>query len=89
VDVISAGKSGDQYVKMSGTSMATPAVAGLVALILSKFPTLTTDQVRQVLTASAVDVDAAGYDLNTGWGRVDAVAALAKAEQLFGAPAQP
>jgi subtilisin family serine protease len=84
VDVISAGKSGDQYVKMSGTSMATPAVSGLVALLLSKYPNLTAEQVREVLDKSAVDIDAPGYDLNTGWGRVDAAAAIAKADELFG-----
>lgn len=84
VDVISAGKSGDQYVKMSGTSMATPAVSGMIALLLSKYPNLSAEQVREVLTTSAVDVDAPGYDLNTGYGRVDAVAILAKADELFG-----
>ena len=86
VDVISAGKTGDQYVKMSGTSMATPAVSGLIALLLGKFPNLTAEQVRTVLSQSAVDIDAPGYDLNTGYGRVDAVAALTKAQELFGTP---
>lgn len=83
-DIISAGKSGNEYVKMSGTSMATPAVSGLVALLLSKFPNLTTEQVREVLVKSAVDIDAPGYDVNAGHGRVDAVAMLAKAQELFG-----
>ncbi|MCB0878897.1 MAG: S8 family serine peptidase [Thermoleophilia bacterium] len=84
VDVISAGKSGDQYVKMSGTSMATPAVSGMVALLLSKYPNLTGEQVREVLTKSAVDIDEKGYDLNTGWGRVDAVRILETADEMFG-----
>lgn len=88
-DIISAGKSGDQYVKMSGTSMATPAVTGVIALLLSKFPNLTTEQVRVVLSSSAVDIDAPGYDLNAGHGRVDAVAALAKAQEMFGTPTPP
>jgi bacillopeptidase F len=83
-DIISAGKSGDQYVKMSGTSMATPAVSGMIALLLSKYPNLTGEQAREVLAQSAVDIDAPGYDLNTGHGRVDAVAILAKADELFG-----
>lgn len=85
VNVISAGKSGNEYVKMSGTSMAAPAVSGLVALLLSKHPGLTAEQVRQALTASAKDIDSAGYDDSSGYGRVDAVAALAKAQELFGA----
>ena len=83
-DIISAGKTGDQYVKMSGTSMATPAVSGVVALLLGKFPQLTAEQVREVLAKSAVDIDAPGYDLNTGHGRIDAVKALAVAQQLVG-----
>lgn len=86
VDVISASKNGNAYMKMSGTSMATPAVSGLVALLLSKFPNLTAEQVRVVLAKSAVDIDAPGWDTNTGAGRVDAVAALAKAQELFGTP---
>ncbi|MBC7461094.1 MAG: S8 family serine peptidase, partial [Thermoleophilia bacterium] len=70
---------------MSGTSMATPAVAGLIAVVLSKYPNLSTEQIRTVLTQSAVDVDAPGFDVNTGWGRVSAPAAVAKADELFGA----
>lgn len=85
-DIISAGKTGDQYVKMSGTSMATPAVSGVIALLLSKFPNLSAEQVRVVLAKSAVDIDTPGYDVNAGHGRVDAVAALAKAQELFGTP---
>jgi subtilisin family serine protease len=86
VDVISASKNGNAYMKMSGTSMATPAVSGVVAIILSKFPNLTAEQVRTVLDQSAVDIDAPGVDPNSGYGRVNPVAALAKAQELFGTP---
>lgn len=86
VDVVSAGKAGNSYVKMSGTSMATPAVAGVVALLLQQMPNLTTEQVRSVLTKSTIDIDAPGYDVNAGWGRIDPNAALAKARDLFPAP---
>ena len=37
-----------------------------------------------MLAQSAKDIDAPGYDANAGYGRVDAVAALAKAQELFG-----
>jgi subtilisin family serine protease len=84
-DIISAGKTGDQYVKMSGTSMATPAVSGLIALLLSKYPALNAEQVREVLAKSSLDIDSPGWDINTGHGRVDAVAMLATADKLFGA----
>jgi subtilisin family serine protease len=66
--------------------MATPAVSGVVAILLSKFPNLTAEHVRTVLDASAVDIDAPGVDPNSGFGRVDPVAALAKAQELFGTP---
>ncbi len=85
-DIISAGKTGDSYVKMSGTSMATPAVSGVIALLLQKFPNLNAEQVRVVLAKSSLDIDAPGYDVNTGHGRVDAVKALATAQEMFGTP---
>ena len=58
-----------------GTSAATPHVAGVAALLLEMRPTLTPAQVAQVLNDTAVDIDAPGYDLNAGFGRVDALAA--------------
>jgi subtilisin family serine protease len=88
VNVISAGKSGDSYVRMSGTSMATPAVAGVVALLLSKYPNLSTEQVRELISATAVDIATPGYDADSGWGRIDPAAALARADRMFGSAAQ-
>ncbi|BAY34080.1 peptidase S8/S53 [Nostoc carneum NIES-2107] len=44
---------GDQYAYYSGTSMATPHVAGVVALMLSANPLLTDAQVRQIITQTA------------------------------------
>ena len=41
------------FIRMSGTSFAAPAVSGAVALLLEKFPALTPDQVKWLLTASA------------------------------------
>lgn len=90
VSVVSAGKTGDQYVTMSGTSMATPAAAGVVALLLSKYPQMTAEQARGVLARSAVDIAApGGYDFDSGAGRIDAPAALAEADKLFAAPPAP
>lgn len=75
----------DGWGVFSGTSAACPMVAGVVALMLSKYPGLTLAQVRQRLEASCRDVtqgtsfmgDAAavGRDLATGYGLVDAAAA--------------
>jgi bacillopeptidase F len=71
-----------RYGLKSGTSMATPGVAGVTALLLSKFPDLSTDEVNQVLRRSAVDRGPEGYDDSYGFGRVDVMAALDEAERM-------
>ncbi|MFG1603611.1 S8 family serine peptidase [Actinoplanes sp. NPDC049265] len=68
---------GDGYAYKSGTSMATPHVAAVAALLLAKNPALTPDQVEQAMESSAKDLGTAGKDNDYGYGRVDAVAALA------------
>jgi subtilisin family serine protease len=65
-----------QYAQMSGTSMATPHVSGLAALLWSLQDALTADQVTHVVTSTAHDVYTPGWDQRTGWGRIDAQAAV-------------
>jgi len=60
----------------NGTSTATPITAGVVALMLSVEPDLTSHEVRHFLTRSARDLGQPGKDNYYGWGRVDARAAL-------------
>ena len=44
---------GDRYERESGTSMASPVVAGLAALIMAYYPNLTPSEVRRIILASA------------------------------------
>jgi subtilisin family serine protease len=62
---------GDNYVRLSGTSMAAPHVAGVAALILGLHPTYSPEQVRQVMRRTSVDANGNGYDTDLGYGRVD------------------
>jgi subtilisin family serine protease len=79
-------QSGQAYSRVSGTSQASPFVAGVTALIWSREPSLTADQVRTRLYATARDIGPVGFDYKYGWGRVDAVAALAATDHRFVAP---
>ncbi len=65
------------YGRMSGTSMSTPHVAAVAALVRSAHPAETVNQVDAALLTTAVDLGTAGRDDNFGWGRVDAAAAVA------------
>jgi serine protease AprX len=63
-------------VAMSGTSMATPVVAGVSALMLDARGTATPLQVKNVLGYTAIDKGNPGKDALYGWGCVDALAAV-------------
>ncbi|MBN2808142.1 MAG: S8 family serine peptidase [Deltaproteobacteria bacterium] len=54
----------------SGSSAATPHVAGAAALILCNNPEFTPAQLQSSLTAQAIDIEAPGFDYATGWGRL-------------------
>src|SRR5215204_6260211 len=65
------------YTQISGTLMATPHVAGVVALMLDADPTLTPDEVKQILTQTASRMP--GRDeWEVGAGYVNAYAAVDK-----------
>jgi subtilisin family serine protease len=66
----------DAYTGQQGTSMATPHVAGVVALLYSYAPELTQDLVYGILLATAEDAGDPGHDELYGHGMVNARAAL-------------
>jgi serine protease AprX len=100
VDITSAAaNTGTGYAQMSGTSMATPFVAGVALLLRDANPSLTPQQARQALTSTAIDWGRGGNnrtpgsngpDVDYGAGRLDAYAALkAGGAPLSTPPAAP
>jgi serine protease AprX len=80
---IMSAKPGGGYIRQSGTSMASPHIAGIAALILERYPKLQPLQVKRILMQSAKKLASSEFDENTqGVGLVDAVRAL----QIAGQP---
>ena len=67
---------GGGYAYMSGTSMAGPHVAGVVALMREAAPDLDVTAIKEILMATAVDLGTPGEDNDYGHGLVDAYAAV-------------
>ncbi|WMS86020.1 S8 family serine peptidase [Pleionea litopenaei] len=65
----------DGYASYDGTSMATPHVSGVAALVWSHYPSCSASQIRAALNATAEDRGSAGRDTQYGWGIVKAKAA--------------
>ena len=79
-----------RYASLSGTSMASPHVAGAMALVWSFYPQCTGEEIRSVMASSAKDLGAPGYDINYGHGLIQITDALATlANEGCEAPALP
>ena len=74
-----SANSPDSYEVKDGTSMASPFVAGLAALLLDTQPTWTPAQVKSTITSTAEDAGPAGADPDWGSGLVDGLAAVSTA----------
>ena len=77
VGILSSVMSGS-YQAWSGTSMASPVVAGAAALLRAQRLTRTPNQIEALLEVSAVDLGPTGWDPEFGAGRIDVGAALAR-----------
>ncbi|MCH7591731.1 MAG: S8 family serine peptidase [Planctomycetes bacterium] len=67
------------YTQLSGTSFSAPHVSGLAALLKSLDPTLTNIELRNLITSTADDLGAAGWDSQFGFGRINAYSAVLQA----------
>lgn len=69
---------GEHYLELSGTSMATPICAGVVALMLEANPDLSPNDVKSILQTTAPAT------LDDLWGYIDAKSAVAMAKEYAG-----
>jgi subtilisin family serine protease len=75
-NILSTTSGTTGYGSLSGTSMATPHVAGVAALLKAVNPSWTFSQVDNRLKTTAVDLGPSGHDHDFGYGRINAAAAL-------------
>ena len=91
VDVVAPGEkiattdsfpiTGYYYCYASGTSFSTPCVAAIAALAASRDPTITPLEFEKLLQTTSTDIGAAGYDVYTGYGIVNAYKLLQTNDQ--------
>jgi subtilisin family serine protease len=75
VNTRSAHQNGG-YAQLSGTSMASPHVNGVIALMLEACDVLSADQVKQIIYDTAHDLGSSGKNNTYGWGMIDAYEAV-------------
>ena len=85
VAIIGSGMKKDYYASMSGTSMASPTVTGIVALWLEANPQLTYDQIKNIIKETANKdrfTKNDEWDIRRGYGKINAYEGLKKALEL-------
>lgn len=70
-----------QYDLESGTSMATPIVSGIAAMIKAERPELGPDAIARIIDVTATDIMTKGKDVQTGYGLIDAYKAVKMARK--------
>jgi len=86
-NVLGRPSSGFNVKGMSGTSMATPHVSAVAALVKSHNPSWMAADVRGAITSTCHDLGTAGWDEQFGWGLLDANAAVRAAKPSNVTPA--
>lgn len=87
-NIYSAWSNGG-YNYQGGTSMAAPCVAGVAALVFAANPSLSAADVKRILEDTARDLGPIGWDNETGYGMVDAAAAVQEAARRPGSVVGP
>jgi len=75
-NILKSTVPGNIYSYGYGTSFAVPQVAAIIGLIKSVRNDLPVDKIREILHKTATDIPPAGWDISTGYGIVNASAAL-------------
>ncbi|UCF50635.1 MAG: S8 family serine peptidase [Thermoplasmatales archaeon] len=77
---------GGGYNSFSGTSMASPHINGVVALMRQAAPNMSVDNIKQIIFDTAYDLGDGGEDNDYGWGMIDAYEAIMNCNE---APSKP
>lgn len=84
-NITSCGRSSStSYVTMSGTSMATPFTAGIVALMIDAKPSISPSSVKSILKSTTQDWGPSGADIDFGSGRLQGYEAVKSAGGFSG-----
>lgn len=89
VDVMAPGASiastypGNRYAALSGTSMASPHVSALAALVRSVNPDLTNKEVMDLMRSNVIDLGTPGHDKYFGYGQIDVYKTLKAARRPY------